>query len=208
MKLEIRIAERAHFGTVESLDFHFLADAKGCNQVTHFEPHIGHRETEHGHSASVDYLHDELREVAIEQSTNAVRAVQFHEIVADNAVPARAILPRCKYTDGDHAPESVDSVNRNRAHRIIDAAPLPEENGFNYQPSGHQSNDGSRPGIDECAWRGDRDKTSEHTVAAHGWIRLEAFQHQSSHRGERTDDSREHSVYNNITNAQVCACKC
>src|ERR1043166_6009864 len=102
MKLEVRIAERPHFWAIKTLDLNFLGDTYRRNEIAYFEPDISHCKTKNSYGASVDHLHKELRRIAIEQSTDAVRAVQFHHSVTDYSVPAGAVLPRRKDTHREH----------------------------------------------------------------------------------------------------------
>src|SRR5512143_2201661 len=104
MQLEIRIPKCTHLRTVESFNLNLFADAYGRNQITDLKPGISHTKAKYLNHAYVDYLHKELREVAVEQTTDAVRTIKFYHSITNNAVPASAILPRREYAHRQNAP--------------------------------------------------------------------------------------------------------
>src|SRR5262245_18882638 len=137
MNLEVGITKRAHLRPVKALDFHLGRDTERSDQITNFEPYISHGKPKDRDGARIDHLHDRLPEVAIEETSNPVRAVQLHHPLPDNAVPTGTILSGCKYTDRQHSPETVHTVNGNRAYRIVDTSPFPEEDTYDNQPTRH-----------------------------------------------------------------------
>src|SRR5215510_786484 len=92
MELKVRVAQHAHLWAVESFDLDLPADANRCDQVANFEPHVCHHKAKHYNHSSIDRLHEELREVAVQQPANAVRAMCLYECFAYHAVPTRTVL--------------------------------------------------------------------------------------------------------------------
>ena len=72
MKLEVRITQNTHFRTIETFNFHFFGDSNWRDCIANFEPDIRHHEPEYCNGSGIDQLHDELREVTVEQTTPAV----------------------------------------------------------------------------------------------------------------------------------------
>src|SRR5215510_8114180 len=91
MELKVRVAKGAHLWGVETFEFRFLANANRRDQITYLEPHVRHNKTEHCDHRTVDGLHDELREVAIQEPAHAIGTVEFHHLLAHHAVPAGAV---------------------------------------------------------------------------------------------------------------------
>src|SRR6266850_6539872 len=146
MELKIRITKHAHFRTVKPLDLDFFGNANRRDEIADLEPHECHHEAKYRYGSSIDQLHEELRQVTIQKPAHTVRAVDLHHLVAYDAIPAGAVLTGRKYPDGDYPPKSVYSVDGNSAHRIVNAASFPEENGLDHEPTGNQANDRRRPG--------------------------------------------------------------
>src|SRR5258705_2808115 len=111
MELKIWITEHAHLRSVETFDFGFLTDAKRCNKIADLEPNKGHHESKHNEHRAVNDLHNELREVTVEQPANTVGAVELHHLVAHYTIPSRAVFSGRKYADRQHAPQTVGSVD-------------------------------------------------------------------------------------------------
>ena len=129
---------------------------------------------------SMSCMH-ELREVAVQETADAVRAVELHHLFAHDAVPARAVLAGGEDADGDHAPQAVDAVDRDRADRIVDTPLLPEEDTQHDEDAGDRTDDRRAQRIDECARRGDRHEAGQHAVAHHRRIGLQALCMSSNH---------------------------
>src|SRR5262245_1428150 len=137
MNLEVGITKCPHLRSIKALHLHLGRDTERSDQITNFEPYISHGKPKDRDGARVDHLHDKLREVAIEETSDPVRAVQLHHLFPDNAVPSSAILPGCEYTDRQHSPETVHTVNGNCAYRVVDTSPFPEEDAYDHQPTRH-----------------------------------------------------------------------
>src|ERR1041384_3814232 len=120
MELEVRIAELAHLGAIETFDFHLRRNADRRNQIADLKPGISHGEAEDSHDACIDDLHEELRNITVKQAAHAVGAVELDELIAHDAVPARAVLPGGEDTDRDDAPQTVHAVDRNRGRYLRD----------------------------------------------------------------------------------------
>src|SRR6266403_1216712 len=111
MEHEVRIPKDAHFGTVETFKLGLFADTQRRDEITDLEPDIGHNKSKHGYDRAVDDLHEELREVAVQESAHAVGAVKFHHPVPHHAVPSCAVFARREDTNRQHAPETVCAVH-------------------------------------------------------------------------------------------------
>src|SRR5262245_21333716 len=92
MELNVWVAQYTNFWGVEPFDLGFPAAADRRDQVANFEPHVCHHEAKYRQHGNVDHLHDELREVTVEQPTYAVGAIRLDEGVADHTVPPCAVL--------------------------------------------------------------------------------------------------------------------
>src|SRR5262245_56753072 len=92
---EVRVTEHTQFRTVEPFNFGLCTDAERGDEIADLKPHKGHGESEHRQHPTVDHLHEELGEVAVEKPTHAVRAVQLRELITDDSVPACAVLAGC-----------------------------------------------------------------------------------------------------------------
>src|SRR6266576_3906243 len=114
MKLEVRISQDAHLGTVEPFDLRLFADAEGSNKITDLEPHVRHDETEDRHYSCIDYLHDELRKIPVKQPAHAIGTIKLDHLFTDHAVPPGAVLARRKDADRQHTPDTIDTVNGDR----------------------------------------------------------------------------------------------
>src|SRR5215470_6886765 len=97
MQLKVRITQNAHLRPVKSFDLRLFADAKGCDEIAHLEPHKGHGQSKCRQHHTIDYLHDELREITVEQPTDAIGAVELHHTVANHAVPSCTVFAGCGY---------------------------------------------------------------------------------------------------------------
>src|SRR5258705_13780545 len=86
MELKIWITEHAHLRSVETFDFGFLTDAKRCNKIADLEPNKGHHESKHNEHRAVNDLHNELREIAVQQATHTVGAVELDHFIADDTI--------------------------------------------------------------------------------------------------------------------------
>src|SRR5262249_3221197 len=143
------VTGNADFRHVESFDFDILADANWRDQITHLEPHKRHDETEHDHHTGVENLHDELREVTIEQATHAVSPVELDEFITYDTVPACAIGAVGENTDRQNAPHPIDSVHGDRADRIIDPPRFPEKHTIDNDDPCDGADQSRSPWIDE-----------------------------------------------------------
>src|SRR5881409_3747468 len=92
MEQKVRVSQHAHLWAVESFDLGLPADADRRDQVANFEPYERHHEAKHNEHGNIDRLHDELREVAVEQPAHAVRPIRLHKPFAYHTVPTRAVL--------------------------------------------------------------------------------------------------------------------
>ena len=114
---------------------------------------------------AVDRLHDELRCVAVQNAAHAVGTVLLDELIANDAVPAGAVLAVGEDADRKHAPQAVDAVHGDRADRIVHAALVEEEHALDDDHAGDRADHDRGPRIDERARRRDRDQAREHAVA-------------------------------------------
>src|SRR5579883_2605026 len=160
------VAGRAHLGDVQAFDFHrrrhAIPDDRLDDLVDHDRDDADVGDARHG----ADRLGCELprvpEEEALDWSVDVVEA-------------PGGVAPVGKEPDRQHAPEAVGAVDRDRAHRVVDLElPLDEEDRFDHQDSGDQSDDAGAEGPHERAGRGDRDQACEHAVAHHGRVGLVA----------------------------------
>src|SRR5712692_6838392 len=203
MELKVRVSQHAHLWAVESFDLGRLADADRRDQVANFEPHVRHHKAKHHEYGSVDHLHDELREVAVEQPADAVRPIQLHEPVAHHTVPTRTVLTGGEDADRQHAPDAAGAVHGDRTDGIVDASPFQEKDRRNHEEASHCPDDRRAYGAHKGTGRRNRHKTGKHTIAAHRRIGLETLQHEGHHGGHRPDTASQHGVHHDEADAQL-----
>src|SRR5262249_12669344 len=134
-----------------------------------------HREGKPCQDYAVNPLHNELREVAVKKTTYTIGTIELHHLFTNHAVPSRAVFAGREDTDRQHAPKTINTVNRDGAHRIIDFARLEEENTEDNKKPSDKTNNCSANWIDKRAGRSDSHQASEHTVTHHGGVWLQAF---------------------------------
>src|SRR5437667_1695632 len=141
MELEVRIAQHAHLWSIEPFDLRLFADAKRRDEIAHFEPYEGHGKAEDRYDYAIDELHNELREVTVQQTAHAIGAVKLHHLIANDAVPARAVFAGREDPDRQDTPQAVRSMDRDGACRIIDTHALKEKYAKDNQNNRYRADD-------------------------------------------------------------------
>src|SRR5205823_3043396 len=138
-----------------------LADGPEDHAADHHVP----RETH----AALDELGDQLLRVAVEQAGDALerRAGGTEVLGRAHAVPALAVAAVREQADGDQAPEPIDAVNADRAHRIVDLDLIEEEDAPDDQHARDRADDERAYRRDERARRRDGHEAGQHAVAHH-----------------------------------------
>ena len=77
-----------------------------------------------------DRLRSELTDAELEVVEDAGDAGRRRRRTLRRAVPAGAVLAVGEDADAEHAEEAADAVHRDRAHRVVDALLLDEDDRF------------------------------------------------------------------------------
>ena len=113
--------------------------------------------------ADADELGDELAAVPVEEPRDArCRAT----------IPAASVGAVGEEAEGDETPRTVDTVDGDRADRVIDLHPvLDEERRFHDEDARDRADEDRDGRVHERAGRGDRDHPGEHPVDCHRRVR-------------------------------------
>src|ERR1019366_1488947 len=82
-----------------------------------------------------------------------------------HGIPTLTVSTVREQADRKHTPRTVGTVHADRAHRIIDATLLPEEDADHDQSSGDGADDERPNRSDERTRRGDGHESCQHAVA-------------------------------------------
>lgn len=159
-------------------------------------------EAEGEHEAHQSCATNELRH----QLAAAVVPIEQAGYGTVHTVPRSAIVAGAvgKESDGEYTPQSVRSMYRDGAHRIVNFEKVLDKRAAEAdEHAGDQADDGCAKGADKAAGRGDGNQTRQQTVAAHRGVGL-AFQRPHIEDGaEGSGASGEHGVDGDGADAQV-----
>ena len=118
-------------------------------------------------------------------------------------VPPGAVVAAREDPDAEHTEDAADAVHGDRAHRVVDALALEEQDRLDDDDRSDDADDRGRPRLHERTRRRDRHQAGEHAVRHHAGVGLPEPLHGVEHAHRRPERRRDGGVRRHEREAHV-----